>query len=143
MILLSKVKAHSTSRNTVSIILTSHGIDADLFFLTDPNPPQITSVIGISESTIKLTWSAGQCNMGYPREISISVFKRNGELFKQNILNITSYNESTGIGVTLFEKGQDFNTSYTQWIIDLLYNGTTEPVWSRPSPDYFATISGM
>ncbi|CAB4025155.1 protocadherin Fat 4-like, partial [Paramuricea clavata] len=110
--------------------------------ISDPDPPQITSVIGISESAIKLTWSAGQCDMGYPREISISVFKRNGELFKQNILNITSYNESTGAGVTLVEKGQDFNTSYTEWIIDVLYNGTTEPVWSRPSPDYFATISG-
>jgi hypothetical protein len=79
--------------------------------------------------------------MGYPREISIAVFKRNGELLKEIVSTITSYNESTGAGTTLV--GPDFNTSYTQWIIKVLYNDTTEPVWSRPSSAYFATISGM
>jgi hypothetical protein len=81
--------------------------------------------------------------MGYPREISITVFKRNGDLLKESIWNITSYNESTGVGVTLVEKGQDFNESYTEWIIKVSYNGRTEPVWSRPSLPYFATVSGM
>ena len=113
------------------------------YFFTDPDPPQVISVISNSQSTIKLTWSAGQCNMGFPKEISVTVFKRNRELLKESILNITNYVENTGVGVTFIEKGDDFSEPYSEWVIKVSYNGRTEPIWSRSSPSYFATISGM
>ena len=91
---------------------------------------------------LQLTWSASHCNLGYPREIFFTAFNQNGELLKQRSLNITSYNESTGAGITLIEKGQELNVSYTEWIIRMLYNGRNEPVWSLPSQSYFAVISG-
>jgi hypothetical protein len=79
--------------------------------------------------------------MGYPREISITALKRTRELLKESVLNITDYNEITGVGVTLVEK--DFNATYTEWMVKVLYNGRTEPVWSRGSLPYFAAISGV
>ena len=115
-----------------------------IFFSTEPDPPQVISIIGISQSTIELTWSAGQCNNGYPAEISITVFGRNGELLNNSTLFADIYNESTGVGVTLVEKGQEFSASYTEWMIKVSYStDQTGLVWSRPSLSYFATISGM
>lgn len=80
--------------------------------------------------------------MGYPREISFTVFKRNGDFLQQRNLNITNYNESTGAGITLIERGQELNVSDTEWIIRMIYNGRNEPVWSQPSKSYFAVIPG-
>ena len=73
----------------------------------------------------------------------MTVFKWTGELLIQSISNITNYNEMTGVGFTLIEKGQNFNAIYTNWNIKVLYNGRTDPVWSQPSLPYFAAISGM
>ena len=81
--------------------------------------------------------------MGYPKEVSFTTFKQSRELLKHRNFNVTSYNESTGVGITWIERGQEFNVSYSEWIIRMLYNGRSEPVSSRPSQSYFAVISGM
>ena len=124
----------------ISIVLYSHRV---YIIFTDPDPPQIISIIGISPTMFQVTWSATQCNMGYPKEVSFTTFKQSGELLKHQNFNVTTYNESTGVGITWIERGQEFNVSYSEWIIRMLYNGRSEPVWSRPSQSYFAIIFGM
>ena len=81
--------------------------------------------------------------MGFPTGIMVTVFTRNKDLLRESVLNISNYIESTGVGVTFIEKKQDLSESYTGWIVKVSYNGRTEPIWSRSSPSYFATISGM
>ena len=80
--------------------------------------------------------------MNYPEKVSITVFKENGEQLQESVFNRTTYDENSRTGVTVFEKGEHFNESYTMWLVKVSYDGKTEPVWSQPSPYYRAVISG-
>lgn len=82
--------------------------------------------------------------MGYPQEIVITVYNTsNREVLLEKKLPVTSYSNTSGVGRTLMQNEQSFNVSYTMWIIRVLYNGRTEPVWSQPSQEFFAELSGM
>ncbi|XP_028402439.1 uncharacterized protein LOC114525371 isoform X2 [Dendronephthya gigantea] len=109
------------------------------FIITDPDPPKIISVTSESQSRVKLTWSAGLCNMLPPQQIYITVTDViSGTTLYQNTSSANnSYNTESGVGITMVEKGPEFSTTFkTQWIIRVSY-----PVWSQDSLSYYAVLS--